>query len=719
MTGGLFFYKLVSKYQNDVTKNCKLTINEIDSNFETLKDADIKEAYLDTENETLVLVCNDGEKIFADLSDVTYNLHVDQEEGENGLNLTFSYATEGEAKDVTIENIVTFDNLDDLLDRIGYRSVVTDETLVGDGTIHNPLGLNQAEKTGMYAPALCLIDMTTGHKLPKTPAKGERYVTKEYINDYGYLYNGDGLAKIAERLEGSKKGWRVPSKEDWDKMLNYIEPCDYKNHGSTRCHVELGKYAGMLLKSACDWEGQEKCSCGQNKPYSDDCDCADSPVVSGEVFDTEASGCTNYDEPEEPNHGCFVGTDKYGMRILPAGAAHPGNKYQPILYDWYGTDALFWTDTPVCEGQDNYVKRFSYNKGGVIQEAECPDNFYSVRLVKDYDGHNYFDAEVIDGIVYETILFPEIGQIWMAANYAQSQGFEYNVEYTKINDEQKVFEREALFINEFNGRYWAKKQLVDGDTVVINKPISHDDQPSSQTICWTDSEGIEHCVEVDEDVQDLNNTEYRVYVDDYCNAYLENTDELVFISTVKALAKIIDNERKEREAADEALSGAIADEQARAEAAEQALSGAIEDEQARAEAAEAALSGAIEDEQARAEAAEAALSGAIEDEQARAEAAEAALSGAIEDEQARAEAAEAALSGAIETEIERAMAAEAALDEKIDAETERAKEREDEIEGMTIDMSLQYTMYASSGMTLTMKNGDELQVGFDGDWGTF
>ena len=41
---GLYYYKLVSPYPEDVTKNCKLTINEIDHNFVTLKDNDIKKA---------------------------------------------------------------------------------------------------------------------------------------------------------------------------------------------------------------------------------------------------------------------------------------------------------------------------------------------------------------------------------------------------------------------------------------------------------------------------------------------------------------------------------------------------------------------------------------------------------------------------------------------------------------------------------------------------
>ena len=41
MTRGLYYYKLVSPYPEDVTKNCKLTINEIDSNFFELKNEDI------------------------------------------------------------------------------------------------------------------------------------------------------------------------------------------------------------------------------------------------------------------------------------------------------------------------------------------------------------------------------------------------------------------------------------------------------------------------------------------------------------------------------------------------------------------------------------------------------------------------------------------------------------------------------------------------------
>ena len=62
---GIYYYKLVSGYDNDVTKNCKLTVNEIDSNFFNLKSVDIKEFHLEDYN--LVLTRNNGERLVVDI----------------------------------------------------------------------------------------------------------------------------------------------------------------------------------------------------------------------------------------------------------------------------------------------------------------------------------------------------------------------------------------------------------------------------------------------------------------------------------------------------------------------------------------------------------------------------------------------------------------------------------------------------------------------------
>ena len=167
MAESLYFYKLVSEYPEDVTKNCKLTINEIDSNFKVLKDYDIKKAEFIREDKTLVLTRNNGDKLIVPLRDVTYNLNVDAECGESGTTLTISYdGTEGK-KEVTIANILTADNLMDIIGSDILTKVITDGTLKGDGTMYSPLGIAGVEKTGMLAPALSVFDLTTGGTLPE------------------------------------------------------------------------------------------------------------------------------------------------------------------------------------------------------------------------------------------------------------------------------------------------------------------------------------------------------------------------------------------------------------------------------------------------------------------------------------------------------------------------------------------------------------------------
>ena len=58
---GLTFYKLVSPYPEDITKNCGLLGTEIDENFFHLKEEDIRTAYW--ENDVLILERVDGDVI--------------------------------------------------------------------------------------------------------------------------------------------------------------------------------------------------------------------------------------------------------------------------------------------------------------------------------------------------------------------------------------------------------------------------------------------------------------------------------------------------------------------------------------------------------------------------------------------------------------------------------------------------------------------------------
>ena len=80
---GLYYYKLSSPYKEDQTKQCRLNINEIDSNFLNLKDADIANAELDNETKAIILTKNDGDKFVIDLKPLfdgsIYDLDVSRE----------------------------------------------------------------------------------------------------------------------------------------------------------------------------------------------------------------------------------------------------------------------------------------------------------------------------------------------------------------------------------------------------------------------------------------------------------------------------------------------------------------------------------------------------------------------------------------------------------------------------------------------------------------
>ncbi len=783
---GLYYYKLVSPYPEDVTKNCKLTINEIDHNFLTLKDNDIKKAEFIREDKTLVLTRNNGEKLIVPLRDVTYNLEVNAECGESGTTLTISYDCVEGKKTVTIANILTADNLMDIIGSDILTKVITDGTLKGNGTMTSPLGIAGVERTGMLAPALSVFDLTSGGQLPEVAKLGTRYVTKEYVNDYGYLYNGAGIDKIAQRLKDryvsknskdtERFAWRIPTKADWDALLNSVEPCDpgrgCREHGSAKCHVELGCVAGKFLKSECGWCNQPDCECNVTKPNTG-CTFEDEDYYV-EPGNPDCSGNTenfNNDvpayKPESP-----IGVDKYGMGILPAGVAIYNRTHKRMEYASFRDQAVFWTSTHVHGDldQDRYLKAFECEKKGVYQFAECPDPYYSVRLVKDYDGSNYYDSEYIDGILYKTILFPEAGQVWLASNYADKSGFkEYDPscaeapEIAEVNDGEIVQKRVEMFINEWNGEYWEKRIMREGDTIVIENPCFDQGTGTTTNVCWTDKDHVPHCIEVEIPKVAQSNIEYRVFTeDDSCNKILVNTDDLVVERVVQIIVPMIEKEREERIEEDDKLWDALNEEISARTDGDAALSGAIDDlredmEEADAELWEAILKEAsartdVDNQIWEAIAKEAsartdvdnqiwdALNKEINDrlevdaqqwtaingETERAQTVEGQLWDAINAETARAQEVEAQLWDGINGETARAQEVEAQLWDAIVEEIERATARENEIDGQLIDWSKNpFEMTAAVGkdeynLELETKDGNPehtIKIQFNGDFG--
>ena len=745
MAESLFFYKLSSPYGvEDTTLNCKLSINQIDSNFLTLKDYDIKKAEFFRDEKTLVLTRNNGDRLIVPLTDVTYNLDVDTSCNESGTTLTISYDGAEGKKSVTIANILTAENLKDVIGSDILTKVITDGTLRGDGTVNSPLGLNGIEKTGMLAPADEYYDLTGGGMLPDVAKLGTRYVTREYISDYGYLYNGAGVAKISQKLDDlysqekntkyenveRKYAWRVPSKADWDTLLDSLEPCDYRNHTSAKCHIELGKLAGKYMKSECGWLGQPTCECTITKPsigctYEEDAYLnTDTSIGEGE-FPTY-----DIDSPS--------GVDKVGMSVLPSGVARidAHNRPSPSAFK---EQAAFWTTTHIYNDpdQDTYVKVFDWSKGGVIQVAECPEPYYSVRLVKDYNGSNYNDSEYIDGVLYKTILFPDAGQIWLASNYADKQGF---VPYTEggptpevleVNNGEVLEKRAELFINEWNGSYWEKKKMIEGDTIVINNPCFDQGTGTTTDVCWVDSQDERHCIEVEIPRDAQRNLEYRVYTEDGCNKVLVNTDDIAIERIIQAILPMLEQEREERIEADAILSGAIETERSERMSAETSIIEALESEHEERLSAETEMWDALAREAATRAEADEVLNEKIEAISSASSSGYTALDEKIDAEIARATEEEARIEGKLDDEIERAVAREFELNERIDEveeelieETARAIAKENEIEGQLIDNSETYTLsavgYDEDNLVLKSKDGDSthfIKIQFDGNYG--
>ena len=409
---GLYYYKLESPYEYDVTKNCKLTIDEIDSNFFNLKKNDIKDILFDEETKLIKIIKNSGDTYTLDLKPLTNNLLNKLEINYDKLNGELSFNINDDL--TKIDGLITKDNLpNDYL-----KNINTDYSLNGDGTILNPLKISQSEKTGMLKAVLSQIDYSKNEKLPENPKLGDRYLTKEIVSDFGYLYNFNGVSEINKDIE--KTGWRVPTKNDWDNMLNAIEACEYRNHDSIESNEILGKVAGKLLKSQKYWTSS--------------------------------------------NHDKNVNTaNMYDLSLMPCGKASENKSF----YD-FKLKGAYWSNT-VQNDTDVYTKVFMYDNNGVLQYSESPNNYVSLRLIKDYNGSNHQQYELINGVNYGTVLIPSLNcengyTIW-TSNDVSFNDEKYNPLTPNNGDDIIYYNRYC--VNEWDGKQWVTRELTNGDSLMI------------------------------------------------------------------------------------------------------------------------------------------------------------------------------------------------------------------------------------------------------------
>lgn len=394
---GIIYYKLdaiTNGYIGDITKNCGLKGEEIDGNFNFLRGHDIESISFD-ENDNLVIKRYDGSVLTT----------VKTEKPE----YNFAYDT-----NFGILTIITPNGEEILLE--GFyteKQIHHDFTLDGTGLQNNPLKISNLAQTGRYFPAIKLVETLPSENV----AKFDRYVTKEKISRFGELYNISTVNAFQQKLKENNSKWRVPTKEDWDSLLNFVD-CENPEHGSSNDENYYGEFAGAALKSTHYWN-----------------------AFNGKV----------------------LSDDIYGFSILPVG-------YVNDTYNSFGNTTAFWSSTEFENSGKYFVKCFDYNSEQVGLKLLDDKNYLSLRLVKDYKIDEISDTEVVEGTTIKCLHIPGHNLIWSKENVilTNMQGVtpEEWKDYENIESEDDSYVV-RFFINEWNGNSWDKQELKEGVGIVL------------------------------------------------------------------------------------------------------------------------------------------------------------------------------------------------------------------------------------------------------------
>ena len=586
---GIKYFKLQSNYPGDYTKNCGLLGTEIDENFYFLRSNDIDN--MSVNNGILTLTRVDGDTLSADIS-MPYTFNFDEKTGKLII-------TDGNGDVQVLEGFV--------VEGKDVR-VATDATLNGDGTKGNPLRISELEKTGTYAPANEFLDMAVydyfelvcelldedtkvyhyekrnKNQVPEDadvieysekPTKGlnfesphwikvrkdinlpdasnlgagYRIVTRESKDNFGLLYNYDGVKKIQAALDATGSLWRVPTRKDWALMLNAAEYCEEDRNHDTKCVNEwTGKNAGARAKATTLWRWSDR----QEKGL---------PVAG---------------EDSLP----IAGTNKFTVYPLGYADGSRGAEDEDFDLEAFAKKSSFWSITPEnCNGEscssNIFTRTFAYDTRKVLQESSKPSSRMSIRLVKDFES-DQMDANEIENILgYDMpvvlITNDETGysKLWTSINVGFSEE-QYDGVYSKEWSAATGSERGheiIYYINEWDGKEWHKKQMSEGDSIVL---LDGGKDESGNTIY---------------------NHEWRIYSGETEPMLIDTADALKeeFQKEIDAINNRIDEEISARTAADEELQEQINEEVSARTAAIEDLQEQINEEVDRATSAETEL----------------------------------------------------------------------------------------------------------------------------------
>ena len=624
---GVIYYKRESKYSGDTTADRSLRCDEVDGNFYFLRGYDINTIDIDSDTNELVVKRVNGETIRVDIS---------QSISVSGIDITFNPET-------GVLTVLTPDGKKEipgfLTPETGVE-VASDSTLDGNGGFKNPLRVSATEKTGTFAAADEYRDLSENNETLKnedadgtvaTLPKGYRIVTKEKVSKLGRLYSYDEAKEIQAQLERNASEWRMPSKHDWDNMLNAIErenDCDTitRDHDSTSSNEWLGEIAGRKLKTVDMWLEN-------------------------------------------------TGLDSYGFSVIPVGYVEDSGVETEIRK--YGA---FWTTDEEDDREDMYIKRFDFDKDGVYQSTWDIRKKLSIRLVKDFTGNNFYANEYIDGIGMTLPCVHMRGltgnTVWTSINISTKNLGTTSSQWDNFSeDEKNSFENEIYLINEWDGEKWIKRQMLDGQSIVLR---TYGDVHYHEYMVFIDEEGKFEL----KDTVEIVKEEFQEELDEIHSEISGFTDIVSALTSELAETRVdIDNLSGRVDVEVERLDQEILDEENRATSAETSLHGEIVAETGRATEKENELHDEILAETERATGKETELHEEVEAEKARAIGKENELDGKIEAETERATGKENELHEEVESETTRAIGKENELHDEIVAETGRAIEKEDELHG--------------------------------------
>lgn len=502
MNNGIIYFKRNSQYEGDFTKGCSLSGSEVDNNFFTLEGRDVKA--ISVENNDIVLTLVNGNKLKAKdaLDNFIVGVKYDAEKGDLIL-----YRNNGE-----VERLHGFKEQHKGEHEHHTEVVSVNDTMIGNGSKKHPIGVSPMQMTGQYRPVDYIAEKDKHcehfeheHK-HEIHAIGERVVNTEKISAYGALYTFKGVCDIACKLQRSNSKWRIPTKEDWDDMLNAVEPVEFdRKHNSNNANAYLGKWAGTFLKSADFWKldkhfhhfdehkHEHHCEFEENHHNEEHCH----PSYCGELGHHDKH---HYDTFETK------GIDKFGFGVVPAGYADDGGNMA-----FFDERASFWTSTNI-RLSNVFVKRFEYNRSNVHQDIVAGENYMSLRLVKDYDGDNYNEFEEILGQTYPTVLMPSEkhgSKVWTAVNVYFT---DKHCEYAMPNYGQGMVMIKKYFIDEWDGHKWNRNEIKEGESFVVKKAPNgkHD---------------VEYRI-IDNRIVEVNKTVYDTVIDEL-NPKLDDLDEKI------------------------------------------------------------------------------------------------------------------------------------------------------------------------------------------------